>query len=39
MGWNEALGAWLMAYLDEHRAAIVFRTASSLTGPWGGPHR
>ncbi|MFN2555486.1 MAG: DUF4185 domain-containing protein [Nitriliruptorales bacterium] len=33
--WNDALGAWLMAYLDEHRAAIVFRAAPSLTGPWG----
>ncbi len=33
--WNDALGAWLMAYLDEHRAAIVFRAAVSLTGPWG----
>ncbi len=38
VGWNEALGGWLMAYLDEHRAAIVFRTASSLMGPWGGAH-
>lgn len=35
--WNESLGSWLMAYLDEHRAAIVFRRASSLTGPWGPP--
>ncbi len=36
--WNEALGAWLMAHLDEHRSAIVFRAAPTLTGPWGRAH-
>lgn len=33
--WNSHYGKWLMMYLNEHRAAIVLRTADSLTGPWG----
>lgn len=34
--WNAHLGKWLMMYLDEHRAAVVLRSAASLTGPWSG---
>ncbi|NIK55110.1 DUF4185 domain-containing protein [Kribbella shirazensis] len=34
--WNAYTGKWLMLYLDEHRAAIVLRSAESLTGPWSG---
>jgi len=33
--WSDALHRWLMMYLDEGRSAIVLRTASRLTGPWG----
>ncbi|MDQ3327321.1 MAG: DUF4185 domain-containing protein [Chloroflexota bacterium] len=33
--WNSYYGKWLMLYLNEHRAAIVLRTADTLTGPWG----
>lgn len=34
--WNPYLERWLMMYLDEHRRAIVMRTAPSPTGPWAG---
>jgi hypothetical protein len=34
--WNAYLGKWLMMYLDEQRASVVLRSASSLTGPWSG---
>ncbi|MGW7682553.1 DUF4185 domain-containing protein [Kribbella sp. NPDC054772] len=34
--WNAYTGKWLMMYLDEHRAAIVLRSAKDLTGPWSG---
>ncbi|MGZ0149467.1 DUF4185 domain-containing protein [Kribbella sp. WER1] len=34
--WNAYTGKWLMMYLDEHRAAIVLRSATDLTGPWSG---
>ena len=34
--WNAYLGKWLMMYLDEQRASVVFRSAGSLTGPWSG---
>ncbi|MFN2557450.1 MAG: DUF4185 domain-containing protein [Nitriliruptorales bacterium] len=32
--WNEHLRAWLVAYYDEARDAIIFRAANHLTGPW-----
>lgn len=32
--YNEFAGCWLAMHLDEHRAAIVLRSAPSLTGPW-----
>jgi len=32
--WSAFAHRWLMMYLDESRAAIVLRSASSLTGPW-----
>jgi hypothetical protein len=35
--YNTFRGAWLATYLDEHRAAIVLRSAPELTGPWGEP--
>jgi hypothetical protein len=28
---------WLATHLDEHRAAIVLRSAPELTGPWREP--
>jgi hypothetical protein len=34
--WNAYLGKWLMMYLDEQRASVVLRSATSLTGPWSG---
>lgn len=34
VGFHEYLGVWLATYLDEHRAAIVLRSAAELTGPW-----
>jgi hypothetical protein len=34
---NTFLDAWLATYLDEHRAAIVLRSAPALAGPWGEP--
>ncbi|HWD79304.1 MAG TPA: DUF4185 domain-containing protein [Kribbella sp.] len=34
--WNSYTGKWLMMYLDEHRASIVLRSATDLTGPWSG---
>jgi hypothetical protein len=34
--YNAYLGKWLMMYLDEQRASVVLRSASSLTGPWSG---
>ncbi|GAA1603190.1 hypothetical protein GCM10009789_66500 [Kribbella sancticallisti] len=36
MQWNAHLGEWLIMYLDEQRAAVVLRSAASLTGPWSG---
>ncbi len=32
--FNEFTGSWLAMHLDEHRAAIVLRSAPNLTGPW-----
>jgi hypothetical protein len=32
--WNSHYRKWLMMYLDEHKAAVVLRTADHLTGPW-----
>jgi hypothetical protein len=32
--WNSHYRKWLMMYLDEHKAAVVLRTADRLTGPW-----
>ncbi|WP_132119123.1 DUF4185 domain-containing protein [Actinocrispum wychmicini] len=34
VGFNKHFGQWLCLHLDEHRAAIVLRTAPELTGPW-----
>lgn len=34
--YNTALRQWVSLSLDEHRAAIVLRTAASPTGPWSG---
>ncbi|GAA1405150.1 hypothetical protein GCM10009662_34870 [Catellatospora coxensis] len=33
--YSRYLGKYVMAYLNESRAAIVLRTAPSITGPWG----
>ncbi|HEX9890087.1 MAG TPA: DUF4185 domain-containing protein [Nitriliruptorales bacterium] len=35
--WSAEHDRWLMMYLDEHRQAIVLRTAAALTGPWDEP--
>lgn len=32
--YSRHFGCWLAVHLDEHRAAIVLRTAEALTGPW-----
>lgn len=32
--YNDVLGQWVAMHLDEHRAAIVLRTAPEPTGPW-----
>lgn len=32
--FHRHLGLWCATYLDEHRAALVLRTAPELTGPW-----
>lgn len=32
--FNRHFGQWFAVHLDEHRAAIVLRTAPELTGPW-----
>ncbi|MER5391003.1 DUF4185 domain-containing protein, partial [Saccharopolyspora sp. NPDC002686] len=32
--FNSYFGEWFAVHLDEHRAAIVLRTAPELTGPW-----
>ncbi|MGI8309971.1 DUF4185 domain-containing protein [Saccharopolyspora hattusasensis] len=32
--YNRHFGLWFAVHLDEHRAAIVLRTAPVLTGPW-----
>jgi D-arabinan endo alpha-(1,5)-arabinofuranosidase len=32
--YNRHFGRWFAVHLDEHRAAIVLRTAPELTGPW-----
>jgi hypothetical protein len=32
--YNRHFGQWFAMHLDEHRAAIVLRTAPELTGPW-----
>jgi len=34
--YNTVTRQWVALYLDEHRAAIVLRTAPSPTGPWTG---
>ncbi|WP_133847228.1 DUF4185 domain-containing protein [Labedaea rhizosphaerae] len=34
--YNDTLDQWLAVHLDEHRAAIVLRTAPEPTGPWTG---
>jgi hypothetical protein len=34
VAYNDHFGRWLGLHLDEHRAAIVLRTAPELTGPW-----
>lgn len=33
--WNSYYRTWIMMYLDESSYAILMRTASALTGPWG----
>lgn len=37
VGYHRFLGRWLAIHLDEHRAAIVLRSAERLTGPWRDP--
>jgi hypothetical protein len=32
--WNEHLGRWIITYLNEHKAALVVRSAAALWGPW-----
>lgn len=32
--YNHHFGSWFAVHLDEHRAAIVLRTAPELVGPW-----
>lgn len=32
--YDKVLGRWVALHLDEHRAAIVLRTAPAPTGPW-----
>lgn len=32
--WNEHLSRWVMTYLNEHKAALVIRSAAELWGPW-----
>ncbi|HEY4455509.1 MAG TPA: DUF4185 domain-containing protein [Pseudonocardiaceae bacterium] len=32
--FNEFTNSWLAMHLDEHRAAIVLRSAPNVTGPW-----
>lgn len=32
--WNGHLGCWIMTYLNEHKAALVIRSAAELWGPW-----
>lgn len=32
--YNSCFDQWFVLHLDEHRAAIVLRTAPELTGPW-----
>lgn len=34
--YNAYTNRWLMMYLDEHRAAIVLRSAEHPEGPWSG---
>ncbi|MEM3658490.1 MAG: DUF4185 domain-containing protein [Candidatus Hadarchaeum sp.] len=36
--WNEWLGCWICAYLDEHRAALMIRAAPYPWGPWSAPN-
>lgn len=36
--YNTHFGEWFAMHLDEHRAAIVLRTADRLTGPWSAGH-
>lgn len=33
--WSEPHRRWLMMYLDEKRRAVMLRTATKVTGPWG----
>ncbi|MDP8969252.1 MAG: DUF4185 domain-containing protein [Actinomycetota bacterium] len=35
--WNRWGDCWLLMTLDEHRAAVVLRTAARLAGPWSEP--
>ncbi|MEU4289079.1 DUF4185 domain-containing protein [Kribbella sp. NPDC026596] len=37
--WNAYLGKWLMMYLDEQRASVVLRSATSITGGRGAANR
>lgn len=32
--WNDALGQWILTYLNEDKAALVIRAADELWGPW-----
>lgn len=32
--WNSHYNSWLLMYLNETKAAVVLRTAETLTGPW-----
>lgn len=34
VAYNVHFGQWMAVHLDEHRAAIVLRTADDPTGPW-----
>lgn len=35
--YHRYLGRWLVLHLDEHKAAVVMRTAERLEGPWSEP--
>lgn len=36
--WSSYYGRWILMYLDEHRRAIVLRTAPVVHGPWSAPY-